>query len=358
MTDRTDPARRANVIGLGLIGGSVALALRRQGWHVSGDDVDAATVDAALERSIVDQLGLDPDAEITFVAVPVLAGVDQVKRALGETAGAVTDVGSVKAAICAAAVDPRFVGGHPMAGSELDGIDGAQGDLFEGAVWVLTPGTDSDDAVFAQVASVVASFGAEVVALTPERHDELVAVVSHVPHLTAATLMGLASERAEEHAALLRLAAGGFRDMTRVASGRPAIWLDICAENRIAIVGVLDQLIAGLSDVRQVIDADDRDALLERLTAARQARVNLPARVVHPDELSEVRIPIPDRAGAAAEVFTLAAELSVNIASFEVVHVAESTRGVAVVLVDRAVVELFRGGLLARGFRPAVQPLS
>lgn len=356
MTDT--PARRANVIGLGLIGGSVALGLRRQGWYVSGDDIDSATADAALDRGVVDALGIDAAAEITFVAVPVLAALDQVERALGETSGSVTDVGSVKAAICAAAADTRFVGGHPMAGSELDGLDGAQSDLFEGAVWVLTPGLDSDDTVFAQVASIVASLGAEVVALTPERHDQLVAVVSHVPHLTAATLMGLASQRAEEHAALLRLAAGGFRDMTRVASGRPGIWLDICAENRTAIVGVLDQLIDGLGDMRNIIDAGDRDTLYARLTAARQARVNLPNRVVHPDALSEVRIPIPDRAGAAAEVFTLAAELSVNIASFEVVHVAESTRGVAVVLVDRAMVELFRGGLLARGFRPAVQSLS
>ncbi|HUS41636.1 MAG TPA: prephenate dehydrogenase/arogenate dehydrogenase family protein [Ilumatobacteraceae bacterium] len=350
--------RRANVIGLGLIGGSVALALRERGWHVSGEDIDASTASVALDRGVVDALRLDADAEVTFVAVPVLAAVDQVKRALAETDGAVTDVGSVKAAICAGASDPRFVGGHPMAGSELDGLDGAQVDLFEGAVWVLTPGVDSDDTVFALVASVIASFGAEVVALGPERHDQLVAVVSHVPHLTAATLMGLASERAEEHAALLRLAAGGFRDMTRVASGRPEIWLDICAENRTAIVGVLDQLIDGLADVRDTIDADDRDGLHSRLAAARHARANLPARVVHPDELSEVRIPIPDRAGAAAEVFTLAAELSVNIASFEVVHVAESTRGIVVVLVDRAMVELFRGGLLARGFRPAVQPLS
>jgi prephenate dehydrogenase len=351
-------ARRANVIGLGLIGGSVALGLRRLGWSVSGDDVDRAIAAAALERQVVDRLGVDPAAEITFVAVPVLAASDQIKRALADTAGAVTDVGSVKAAVCAACDDPRFVGGHPMAGSELDGLDGAQGDLFEGAVWVLTPTLTSDDAAFALVASVTGSLGAEVVALSPERHDQLVAVVSHVPHLTAATLMGLASERAEEHAALLRLAAGGFRDMTRVASGRPGIWLDICAENRPAIVEVLDQLIGGLTEMRDVIDSDDREELYARLTAARQARANLPARVVHPDELAEVRIPIPDRAGAAAELFTLAAELSVNIASFEVVHVAESTRGVAVVLVDRSLVELFRGGLLARGFRPAIQPLS
>lgn len=356
----SDPTsrRRANVIGLGLVGGSIALGLRDRGWQVSGDDVDPDIGRTALERNVVDTLGLDPDAEVTFVAVPVLSTADQVKRALAETSGAVTDVGSVKAAVCSAVDDPRFVGGHPMAGSELDGLDGAQGELFEGAVWVLTPDAASDDAVFATVAGVVASLGAEVVALAPERHDQLVAVVSHVPHLTAATLMGLASDRAEEHAALLRLAAGGFRDMTRVASGRPGIWIDICSENRTAITGVLEQLITGLEEMRDMIGTDDREGLHERLTAARQARANLPDRVVHPDQLAEVRIPIPDRAGAAAEVFTLAAELSVNIASFEVVHVAESNRGVAVVLVDRALVELFRGGLLARGFRPAVQSLS
>lgn len=356
----SDPTsrRRANVIGLGLVGGSIALGLRDRGWQVSGDDVDPDIGRTALDRNVVDTLGLDPDAEVTFVAVPVLSTADQVKRALAETSGAVTDVGSVKAAVCSAVDDPRFVGGHPMAGSELDGLDGAQGELFEGAVWVLTPDAASDDAVFATVAGVVASLGAEVVALAPERHDQLVAVVSHVPHLTAATLMGLASDRAEEHAALLRLAAGGFRDMTRVASGRPGIWIDICSENRTAITGVLEQLITGLEEMRDMIGTDDREGLHERLTAARQARANLPDRVVHPDQLAEVRIPIPDRAGAAAEVFTLAAELSVNIASFEVVHVAESNRGVAVVLVDRALVELFRGGLLARGFRPAVQSLS
>jgi prephenate dehydrogenase len=358
VTETASPARRANVIGLGLIGGSIALGLRALGWHVTGDDTDRATAEQALAGGVVDGLGLEPAAEITFVAVPVLVAADQVKRALAETTGAVTDVGSVKAAICAAGADPRFVGGHPMAGSELDGLDGAQADLFEGAVWVLTPQANSDDAVFATVASAVAQLGAEVVALSPERHDQLVAVVSHVPHLTAATLMALASERAEEHAALLRLAAGGFRDMTRVASGRPAIWLDICAENRPAIVEVLDRLIDGLAEMRDIIGRDDREQLHARLSEARQARANLPTRVVHPEELAEVRIPIPDRAGAAAEVFTLAAELSVNIASFEVVHVAESTRGVAVVLVDRALVELFRGGLLARGFKPAVQPLS
>jgi prephenate dehydrogenase len=354
----SDTPRRANVIGLGLIGGSVALALRARGWHVTGDDHDEGVLALVVDRDVVDATGLDPDAAITFVAVPVLAAADQVKRALAETTGVVTDVGSVKAPICRSCDHPRFVGGHPMAGSELDGLDGAHADLFNGAVWVLTPVEHSDDMTFAEVTRVVSSLGTEVVALAPEQHDRLVAVVSHVPHLTAASLVRLAAGRSDEHAALLRLAAGGFRDMTRVASGQPDMWLDICAENRPAIVEALDDLIAALAELRDVVDDDDRAALHERLVEARTARTNLPARVVHPEELSEVRIPIPDRAGAAAEVFTLAAELGVNIASFEVVHVAEGTRGVAVVLVDRALTELFRGGLIARGFRPAVQALS
>jgi prephenate dehydrogenase len=245
-----------------------------------------------------------------------------------------------------------------MAGSELEGLDGADGDMFEGAVWVLTPSASTDDATFGVVAAVVAELGAEVVALPPERHDQVVAVISHVPHLTAATLMGLASDRAEEHAALLRLAAGGFRDMTRIASGQPNIWLDICAENRTAILSALDGLIDGLQQMRTVVDTDDRSELLRRLAKAREARSNLPARTAQPSEFAEVRIPIPDRPGSAAELFTLAAELGVNVASFEVVHHAEGNRGVAVVLVDVARAELYKGGLIARGFRPSVQRLS
>jgi prephenate dehydrogenase len=350
--------RRANVTGLGLIGGSIARALTERGWHVTGDDVDSARAQKALSLGVVAATGLDPQAEITFVATPVLTLADQVKRALAETESVVTDAGSVKASVVAAVDDPRFVGGHPMAGSELEGLDGADGNMFEGAVWVLTPTPTTADATFSTVASVVAELGADVVALPAERHDQVVAVVSHVPHLAAATLMGVACEKGEEHAALLRLAAGGFRDMTRIASGQPNIWLDICAENRGAILDALDGVIGGLQAMRRIVDTDDRAELLRRLAIAREARANLPVRGSKPGELAEVRIPIPDRTGAAAEVFTLAAELGVNIASFEVVHSAEGNRGVAVVLVDAKVAELYRGGLLARGYHPAVQQLA
>ena len=344
--------------GLGLIGGSIALALRARGWYVTGDDLDPTRIERALAMRAIDSSGIDAEAEITFVATPVLATADRVKRALAESTGLVTDVGSVKSGVAAAIDDARFIGGHPMAGSELEGFDGADASMFEGAVWVLTPSATTADNTFSRVAAVVAELGAEVIALPAERHDQLVAVISHVPHLAAATLMGLASDRAEEHASLLRLAAGGFRDMTRIASGHPAIWLDICTENRPAILSALDGLISGLESMRDVVDRDDRDALFDRLQHAREARANLPSRVNQPSELAEVRIPIPDRPGAAAEVFTLAAELGVNIASFEVVHSVEGNRGVAVVLVDVATAERYRGGLMARGYRPAVQRLG
>lgn len=355
---RPNPGRRANIAGLGLIGGSIGLALSERGWTVTGDDLDPQRAERALQMGVIARIGLDPGADITFIATPVLAVADQAKRALAETTGVVTDVGSVKSGIAQAINDARFVGGHPMAGSELDGLDGADGTMFEGAIWVLTPTASTADDTFAAVASVIAEVGAEVIALPPERHDQVVAVISHVPHLTAATLMGLASQRGEEHAALLRLAAGGFRDMTRIASGHPAIWLDICAENRTAILSALDGLITGLGEMREVVSNDDRAGLHHRLQLAREARANLPSRVNQPSELAEVRIPIPDRPGAAAEIFTLAAELGVNLVSFEVVHSLEGTRGIAIVLVDAAMAELYRGGLLARGYRPAVQRLE
>jgi len=344
--------RCANVVGLGLIGGSIAARLVESGWTVHGSDPLSGRPQTAVERGIISAVGVNPDAEITFVAVPVLQLRDEVARALDMTRGVVTDVGSVKGPLVASITDPRFIGGHPMAGSELDGLDGADATLFDGATWILTPMSYTPDSVFALAAGVAHQLGANVLALGADDHDRLIAVVSHVPHLTAATLMTLADRRSEEHASLLRMAAGGFRDMTRIASSKPGIWLDICRANREAIVATLDDFIAGLIDLRGTVDNEDSPGLERLLLRAREARSNLPARVRSLEDAVEVRIPIPDRPGSAAEIFTLAAELNVNLANFEVVHSAEGDRGVAVVLVEKGQVELFRGGLIARGFKP------
>ncbi|HEC09941.1 MAG TPA: prephenate dehydrogenase/arogenate dehydrogenase family protein [Acidimicrobiales bacterium] len=350
--------RRANVVGLGLIGCSLAMALRERGWHVTGSETDPDRLAQAQGRGAVDAIGLDPEAEITWVAVPASATVPAVKEVLASTAGLVTDVASVKGPIVDQIDDPRYLGGHPMAGSDLDGPAGADPDMFVGAVWVLTPTSDTSDEVFAGVAGAIRSLDAEVVAVPAARHDAMVAVVSHVPHLTAATLMTIASARATDHAALLRLAAGGFRDMTRIAAGPPAIWPDICVENREAIVDVLDLLMADLATVRDLVSAEDRGGLLDLLSRARSSRRSLPAGAAHPSQLSEARIPIPDRPGAAAEVFTLAAELGVNVSDFEVYHSAEGDRGVMIAVIESASADLFRGGLIARGFKPGIRSLD
>ena len=350
--------RRANVLGLGLIGGSLALALVKQGFLVTGDDLDKEVANMALARGMIGAVGIDPEAEISFVATPVSSVPEQAKLALAKTKGIVTDVGGVKSSVVNQVSDSRFIGGHPMAGSELSGLDGADDALFEGAVWVLTPSSESSDETFEKLAKIIGTLGAEIVVLDAIRHDQLVAVVSHLPHLTAATLMGLAQITAEEHVAVLRLAAGGFRDMTRVASGLPQIWLDICRENRDAILEALDGMISGLNEMRDIVAAGDNGLLLSRLSTARNARANLPGRVHELLDICEVRVPIPDRAGAAAEIFTLAADLGVNIANFEVSHSVEGDRGILVLIIDKASAEMFRGGLMARKFRPSVQTVA
>lgn len=350
--------RRAAVIGTGLIGASIGLALRGQGWHVTGRDAVAGTAERAHEIGAVDAVGTDSTAEITFVATPVGAIPSAVAEALTTSSGLVTDAGSVKAPMLDLMADPRYVGGHPMAGSELEGIAGARADLFEGATWVLTPVEGTDDAAYAAVRAVITSFGADVVSIPPDRHDSMVAVVSHVPHLTAATLMRLADESSTEHRALLRLAAGGFRDMTRIAAGHPGIWPDICAENRTAIVDELDRLVDALTEVRDVVAKSDRSELVGMLEQARAARVALPARYAKPDAVAEVRLPIPDRKGVLAQITTLATELDVSILDIEIAHSAEGPQGVLIVLVEAELGPRLVDGLVAEGFRPSLRHLQ
>lgn len=353
--------RRVAVVGTGLIGGSVGLALGRRGVEVVGFDRDpdrlaraeaagAVGVRAAtLEDAVI-------GADLVVTAVPVGAIAPAVVAALDAGAPLVTDVGSVKAPVVAAveAARPelaaRFVGGHPMAGSEQDGVEGADPDLFVGATWVLTPTAATDEAAYTLLRTLVRDLGAEVVAVTPEHHDELVALVSHVPQLAASTLMDVATAREEEHRTLLRLAAGGFRDMTRIAAGHPAIWPDILTANRAAVLGALDAYVGALGTVRALVDRGDRDGLLAVLERARSARRNLPIGAALATELVEVRVPVPDRPGVLAEVTTLAGQLGVNVADVEIAHSLEGGAGVVVLVVAASDADAFERGLHDLGY--------
>jgi prephenate dehydrogenase len=359
MTSPSD-TRRAGVVGMGLIGGSIGLALRQAGWFVTGSDRDEAIASRALALGAVDALGLDPSAAVTFVATPVGAVPDVARDVLRATEGAVTDVGGVKAGVVAAVDDPRFVGGHPMAGSELVGVEGADADIFRNAAWVLTPTARTDPDAFAIVHAAVSAMGAEVVAVDPDEHDAIVAVVSHVPHLTAASLMAIADGHAREHEApLLRLAAGGFRDMTRIAAGATGIWPDVCAENAGAITAVLDELLAQLTRVRDVVAEHRRGDLVELLERSRAARLALPGRTARPaGEVVELRVPVPNREGVLADITTLATTLGVNIEALETADATEHERGLIVMVVAADAGHRLRDALTGRGYRPVIRAIE
>jgi prephenate dehydrogenase len=349
-------------VGTGLIGGSLGLGLRSRGWHVTGRDREPGRAEEARAMGALDALGEDLEAEVVFVATPVGAVAALATEVLG-TPGrrpdcVVSDVGGVKGPVVEAVPHPRFVGGHPMAGSEQIGVAGADADLFVGATWVLTPTALTDTAAFGRLRGVVTQLGADVVVLSPADHDRLVAVVSHVPHLVAATLMNAAAQGAEEDAALLRLAAGGFRDMTRVAAGHPGIWPDICADNRPAIVAALDRLLADLAQTRQLVAGGQRRGLLELLDRASTARRALPARATRPDRLAELRVPVPDREGVLAEFTSLAGDLGINIYDIEIAHSAEGPRGVLVLVVGSDEAPALHQAVTAQGHRATVRELS
>lgn len=344
---------RATIVGTGLIGASVGLALRQRGWHVSGTDTAPGMAARAIAVGACDVEGLDADSELVVVATPVGTIVDTVHDVLERCPHAlVIDVGGVKAPIVSRIDAPRFVGGHPMAGSEAIGPEGADAQLFDGAVWALCPGPSTSDDAYSRVRRIVASFGAQVLTLSPSDHDRLVAVVSHVPHLTAAALVRVARARSGEHAALLRLAAGGFRDMTRIAAGSPAIWPAVCAENREAVLDTLDRLVDELSSLRRIVAESDADGLLDVLSQAQETRRSLPTAAHGPaGDLREVRVFVENRPGSIAAVATLATELDVNLASVSTVDLVDATTGIMGVQVATDDVQRLRDGLTGAGYR-------
>lgn len=358
------PVRRVALVGTGLIGGSIGFALRGRGVEVVGLDRDADALAAARDLGAIDTSAdaigaVAADVDLVVVATPVGQIATAVVDALDAGAPVVTDVGSVKGPVVAEveAARPeaaaRYVGGHPMAGSEQTGLVGAAPSLFAGAMWVLTPTERTDPVAFARVREVAATLGAETVAVSPPQHDALVAMVSHVPQLAATTLMDVAARSGEEHAMLLRLAAGGFRDMTRIAAGNPSIWPDICVANRDAILAALDRYVSALTEVRRHVAFGERAPLLDLLERARQERRSLPVSAAIAGPLAEVRVRVPDRPGVLAEVTTLAGALAVNIADIEIAHTIEGTGGVIVLVVPSDQGPALVDALASHGFPSA-----
>lgn len=266
---------RLTVVGAGLIGGSVGLAARARGIHVSVIDRPGVLA-SARARGVCDAaVAIDDDAvveaelarsDLTLLAAPVGAIVSWVPRALA-AGGVVTDVGSTKRDVLAAAAACRrraaFVGGHPMAGAPQGGVDTARADLFDGRTWLLV-GEGSDPSALQRVGAFVASLGARVVELSAEEHDRAVALTSHVPQIVASALAALAADRQAVQAA-----GPAFERFTRTAGGAESMWRDVFATNADEVAAALRLLSDQLGRVASDLEAGRLDAALTLLAAAR-----------------------------------------------------------------------------------------
>jgi prephenate dehydrogenase len=331
-------ADRMAVIGTGLIGGSIALGVRATDPHVAVVGFDAApgVVERARARDAVTDVAGSPaeaaaGANLIVLAVPVdqMPAICDVLKNAVEPGAVVTDVGSAKGRAVAAgeaACGGRFVGGHPMAGSELHGIEAADGRLFEGAPWILTPTETTSSHAYSRVAEMVGGLGAKPVALDPAAHDALLARLSHVPQLVASALVGLATASGEGDA-LLSLAAGGFRDVTRIAASNPDLWVAVLHSNRAAVLQGLQGLGAELDAVAAMLEGSRWDDLREWLNDARTARIEVFAKPDYGGEPVALTMLIPDRPGVLAEVTTAAGQLGANLEDIEIFHSTEGGSG-------------------------------
>lgn len=370
------PFARIAIAGLGLIGASLAAALREAypDVQVFGADIDERTCGIAVEKGWVDGAAA-PDApafrdfvahaDLAVMATPVDAS-ESILRLLAEWGfeGVITDTASTKAHLAQVASEilphpHNYVPGHPMAGSEVNGIEGARPDLFKGAYWILCPDAATPPEHFTRLHELVTGMGARVIALKREDHDQSVAIVSHVPHFMASSLMQLASRHADKDRSLMRLAAGGFKDSTRIAAGSPELWCGIAFDNAPAIQAGLDEMRQIIGQFSDALAAGDRVGLTRLLAEAAEARRALPAAwVPSTEDLLEVRIPMEDRRGVVAEVTTIASSAGCNIQSIEIDHITEDSAVLSLILTDEGDVGKLSTSLIKAGFSVSFSPLS
>ena len=332
------------VLGTGLIGASVALAAKRDdGVRVTGYDPDEAMLQTAAERGALDETAGSLEealagAELAVVAAPVAQLAAEVAAVLeaAPEACTVTDVGSTKESVCtAAAGSVRFIGGHPVCGSEARGADHASANLFDGATWFLAPLPETDPERYRLVHGFVAGLGATPVAVDPRAHDRLVALTSHVPHVLANLLVNQAGATRVDGHEPLAAAGGSLRDMTRVAGANPRIWVDIFLDNADEVQVALADHRRRVEQVEAALAAGDAGFLARWIAeAAGNRRRMLEQEFPEPGELQRLRVHIPDRPGVLAGITQALGAERINIEDFELRHFSPERGGVLTMLVS------------------------
>lgn len=335
------------VIGTGLLGTSVALALKAFGADVRLRDAKPEALEAAV--SVGAGTAESPeDAELVVVAVPPSAVLATVEAALAEFPSAiVTDVASVKAPICDLVADPRYVGGHPMAGKERSGPLAASALLFEGRPWAIVPTKHSTPEAIARVEELVGLVGAVPVSMEPHVHDEAVALVSHVPHLVSVLTAGLLTEAGDEQ---LSLAGPGLRDVTRIARSDSGMWLDIIGTNSSAVSRVLRILQGRLAGLIGIVDAGAHD-LGPVLDQGRRGTQRIPGKHGDlPDDIVTVYVTIDDAPGELSRLLQDTGDVGVNIEDLRIDHEMGRPVGLVEILVAPDRGDFLLEALISRGW--------
>lgn len=334
---------RLALVGTGLIGASVGLAAKRAGVErVTGFDADPEFLAAAAERGAVDEpaeslVAAVEEAELVVVATPVATlgeRIGDVLAAAGDGA-TVTDVGSTKAALCATVADRvRFIGGHPVCGSEARGPANGSEQLFDGATWFLTPLAETEPERYRLLHGFVASLGAVPVAIDPGAHDRLLALTSHLPHALANVVLNHAgSVRVDGHEPLAG-AGGSLRDMTRVAGANPRIWIDIFLDNADELRTALGEHRRRVEELERALTMRDAGWLARWIGEAGVNRRRLLAEAYEdPGAIHRVRVHVPDRPGVLSGITQALGAEKINIEDFELDHLSPERGGTLSVLV-------------------------
>jgi prephenate dehydrogenase len=334
---------RLAILGTGLIGASIGLAAKRSGdIRVAGYDPDPEMLATAVEREAVDE-GADSldeavaGADLAIVAAPVAQLAAQVGATLQAAPDSctVTDVGSTKESVCAAAAgSARFIGGHPVCGSEARGAEHASAKLFDGATWFLAPLPETEPERYRLVHGFVAGLGAMPVAVDPKAHDRLVSLTSHLPHALANLLVNQAGATRVDGHEPLAAAGGSLRDMTRVAGANPRIWVDIFLDNASELQSALADHRRRVEQLESALAAGDAGFLARWIAeAAGNRRRMLEREYAEPGELQRLRVHIPDRPGVLAGITQALGAERINIEDFELHHFSPERGGVLTVLV-------------------------
>lgn len=328
-------------VGLGLIGGSIAKAILKiyPNTRILATASREATIETAFEERLIDNNGLLKihqfgQCDIIFLCSPVKINCEYLEKLkdVVKPDCIITDVGSVKGDITAVArklkMTNQFIGGHPMTGSELTGLEHSSASLLENAYYILTADPEMNTDTYSQFTDYIKSLGAIPIQLTPEEHDEATATVSHLPHVVAASLVNLVNDNDDERNICKTIAAGGFKDITRIASGSPTMWQHIFLSNKDAVLKLIGDFKKQLSYFENSIASGDADEILKLWTKAKDYRDSITIPDGGSFKFFELYCDIDDKPGTLVGVLQLLANADISVKNIDIIHNREFEPGV------------------------------